>query len=137
MTREEAIRTVYRLYDWLNGLSGTDTEITLGDIEQLFAPDAPMTLNNQRICHDHATHLKHARDLQANMATWRFNTPFERVVVEEDQVVGYYTADFVRRDGRVGRMYDLSIFTVRDGKIAGILENVFFEGEGFQIAAFG
>ncbi|MBP7338913.1 nuclear transport factor 2 family protein [Niveispirillum sp.] len=136
MTRDEKLETVYRLFRWANHVGETGAEMRLEDIEGIFAAHAPMILNGRPICHDHASHFRHAQDLRAQMATWRFNIPFERTVVEGDQVVGYYTVDFTDHAGARGRFYDLCIFTVRDDRIAGILETVHFEGEALDIASF-
>jgi len=136
MTREEKLETVYRLFNWLNRVAETGEEMKIAEIEAIFAPEAPMYLNGQMICHDHATHFQHALDLQSQMARWRFNIPFEREIVEGDQVVGYYTVDYEDKSGKTGRMLDLCIFTVREGKIAGILENVHFKGQGLDIESF-
>lgn len=136
MTREEKLDAVYRLFRWLNRVAETGEEMKIEEIKSIFTEPAPMTLNGESICHDHATHFQHALDLQSQMAKWRFNIPFEREIVEGDQVVGYYTVDYEDKAGRKGRMLDLCIFTVRDGKIAGILENVHFEGQDLDIESF-
>ncbi len=136
MTRDEKLAAVYRLFTWANQMDETGEDPKIEDIQKIFAPIAPMTLNGQPICHDHNSHLEHSRDLKKLMSRWKFNMPFERAVVEGDQVVGYYTVDYEDHQGRKGRMLDMCIFTVTDGKISGILENVIFEGQGIDIKSF-
>lgn len=135
-TRRQAVQTVYNLFDWLNGYSGKDAEMTLADMQRLFTPDAVMTLNGRAICQGLEGHLMHSRDLQNKMKSWRFNTPFEKVVVEGDTVVGYYTVDFVAKDGTRARAYDMCFWTVKDGKIASTLENVIFAGKDLDIESY-
>lgn len=136
VTREEKVAAVYRLFNWLNRIAETGEPVKIDQIREIFTPAAPMTLNGRPICNDHATHFQHARDLHAQMAKWRFNIPFEREIVEGDQVVGYYTVDYEDKNGKKGRMLDLCIFTVTDGKISGIIENVHFEGQDLDIESF-
>ena len=136
MTREDKIETVYRLFRWLNRVNETGEEMQLSEIEAIFTPYAPMKLNGRMICHDHATHFQHALDLKSQMANWHFNIPFERVVVEGNQVVGYYTVNFEGKDGKKNCMYDYCFFTVEDGKISSIFETVYFEGKDLDIESF-
>lgn len=134
--RQRAVQAVHNLYVWLNQLSGTERRMTLADMERLFAEQAPMVVNNRPICRDRAGHLLHGQDLLTNMRSWHFNLPFERTIVEGNQVVGYFTVDFIAKDGSAGRIHDICIFTVQDGKIAGILENVVFDRQAIEIRAF-
>jgi ketosteroid isomerase-like protein len=136
ITRDQTVQAVHNLFIWLNGFSGTDKAMTLTDIERLFAPDAPMTLNGRHICSSRQDHLRHGQDLQAKMKSWRFNVPFERTLVEGNTVVGYYTVDFVSREGVKSRAYDLCIWTVEHGKIASVLENVIFEAAAIDVKSF-
>lgn len=136
MTREEKLETVYRLFRWLNQVAETGEEMKIEKTRSIFTPKAPMILDGRLVCYDHDTHFQHALDLKNQMATWRFNIPFEREIVEGDQVVGYYTVDYETKEGQKGRMLDLAIFTLKDGKIAGILENVHFEGQSLDIESF-
>lgn len=136
MTRDEKLAAVYRLFEWANRVGETGEDMKFEHIQQIFAPVAPMTLNGTPICHDYETHFQHALNLKENMTKWRFNIPFEREIVEGNQVVGYYTVDYEDKEGKPGRMLDMCIFTVEDGKIAGILENVIFEGQQIEIESF-
>ncbi|MEM6831989.1 MAG: hypothetical protein AAF562_00065 [Pseudomonadota bacterium] len=136
MTREQKLDAVYRLFKWLNSVAETGEAMKIEDIRAIFTDKAPMMLNGQKICYDHATHFKHALDLQSQMAKWRFNIPFEREIVEGDQVVGYYTVDYEDKAGRVGQMLDLCIFTVSDNKISSITELVHFDGQNLDIESF-
>lgn len=136
MTRKEKLDAVYRLFSWLNDVGRTGEKMKIEKIQSIFTQEAPMVLNGKKICHDHATHFQHALDLQSQMAKWHFNIPFEREIVEGDQVVGYYTVDYEDKQGRKGCMLDICIFTVKNGKIAGILENVIFEGQDLEIESF-
>ncbi|KQX23430.1 MULTISPECIES: nuclear transport factor 2 family protein [unclassified Sphingomonas] len=136
MAREQKLEAVYRLFRWLNRVGSTGEDMTLAHIAAIFTPRAPMYLNGDIICHDHATHLQHALDLRAQMAKWRFNIPFERVVVEGDNVVGYYTVDFEDKTGKKNRMYDFCFFTVEDDRISSILETVYFSEQPLDIKSF-
>lgn len=134
--RAAAIQAVHNLFIWLNEMSATQGKMTLADIERLYTPDATMTLNNRFICSGHEGHLLHSQDLQNKMEWFRFNLPFERTIVDGDTVVGYYTCDFLSKEGVRGRAYDLCIWTLKDARISSILENVIFEGQEISVAVY-
>ena len=134
--RAATVQAVHNLFIWLNEMSASGGEIKLADVQRIFTADTTMTLNNRFICRGHEGQLQHSRDLMKKTKFLRFNLPFEQTIVEGDSVVGYYTCDFVSRDGVTGRVYDMCIWTVRDGKIASILENVVFEGQQVEVEEY-
>ena len=136
MTRDQKIGLIYAFFDWLNGLSGSDRPISISDIERFFTSDAVLTLNGERICQGWEGQLAHGRDLQEKMRSWRFHAPFQEVVVEDDRVVGYYSCDFLTKEGVPITAYDMCLWKLRDGRIAEILETVFFAGGQFEVDAF-
>jgi ketosteroid isomerase-like protein len=133
--REAKVQVARNLLEWVNTLPGRPEEVTTSEIERLFTPDATMVLNGQSVCHGIDGMLLHTKDLQAKAKHWNFKLPFERTVVEGDQVVAYYWCEVIGMDGRERRVLDMCIYTLRDGKIAGILENVVYERE-LNLATF-
>lgn len=136
MTREEKVQTVHNLFIWLNRMSETKGPITIEDVAKVYTDDTVMTLNNRFICRGLEGQRQHSQDLIDKTQWFRFNLPFDKTIVEGDTVVGYYTCDFVSKEGVTGCVYDMCIWELKDGRIASILENVVFEGQQVAVESY-
>lgn len=126
--RTECVKAVEDLLIAMNQVSDTGVDLTLDAVKSMFTEDCEMVLNNQFICKGHDGLLEHSKDIRKKLRSWRFNLPFERTVVENGEVFVYYTCDTVSHDGTQGRVYDMCIYSTRNGKISGVCEVVHFEG---------
>lgn len=135
-TREEKVAAVERLLTAMNAIAETGVPMTAAQIESLFTEDCRMVLNGQTICEGHAGLLAHARDIQNKLRHWRFNLPFDRTVVEGEDVFVYYSCDTQAHDGSRGRVHDMCIYAVRDGRIRDVCEVVHFAGHEISLDSF-
>lgn len=134
--RESVLQSVHNLFIWINGISDTGGEVIMEDISRLYTEDATMTYNNRFICEGLEGNMLHCRDIKNQLKRWKFSVPFNITVVEGDTVAGYYTCDYEKLDGSTGRAYDMCIWTVRDGKISSITENVIFDDAALELESF-
>jgi hypothetical protein len=135
-TREEKVAAVERLLTAMNAIAETGVPMTAAQIESLFTEDCRMVLNGQPICEGHAGLLAHALDIQNKLRHWRFNLPFDRILVEGEDVFVYYTCEMLARDDSRGRVYDMCIYAVRDGRIRDVCEVVHFAGHQVSLDSF-
>lgn len=136
MTRAEKLAVVEKLLTTMNTICVTGIAMTSEQAADLFAEDCRMELNGQLLCEGRHNLMLHGRDIQAKLKTWHFNLPFERTVVEGEDVFVYYTCDTVAHDGTQGRVHDMCIYSVRDGRISGICEVVHFGGHRVDLESF-
>lgn len=134
--RSEAVHAVEKLLAAMNRVCDTGVDLTMADIEDMFTADCAMTVNGGFICKGHEGLLLHSRDISAKLQSWHFNLPFERTVVEGGEVFTYYTCDVIAHDGSPGKVFDMCIYSVRDGRISGICEVVHFEGKAVQLDSY-
>lgn len=135
-SREEKVAAVERLLTAMNTIAETGRPMTLTQIESLFTEDCRMVLNGQPACQGHAGLLAHSHDIQNKLRHWHFNLPFNRTVVEGEDVFVYYSCDTLAADGSRGRVYDMCIYAVRDGRIRDVCEVVHVAGHQLSLNSF-
>ena len=134
--RNDALNAVAKLLTAMNEVCETGVGLTIADIEEMFTADCEMTVNGTFICKGHEGLLLHSRDIGDKLQTWHFNLPFERTVVEGGEVFVYYTCDVTGHDGSPGKVFDMCIYSVRNGKISGVCEVVHFEGQTVRLDSY-
>ena len=126
---QQAINVVERALGWFNAvMSKSGHVITREDIERQFTPDAKMIANGQVKCTGIDGHLKHFRELQAKLASFRIRLPLEQTVSSSERAAAYYLIDYKTVDGFAGVIHDSAIWEIRDQKLALMVETVHFEG---------
>ena len=135
-TRAEKISVVEKLLTTMNEICETGVPMTAEQGGELFTDDCRMVLNGQLLCEGRHNLVLHGQDIQKKLKKWRFNLPFERSVVEGGEVFVYYTCDTIAHDGTQGRVYDMCIYSIRDGRICNICEVVHFEGHQVDLESF-
>ncbi|MGD9711635.1 MAG: hypothetical protein AB7V46_06150 [Thermomicrobiales bacterium] len=135
-TRAEKLAVVEKLLETMNAICETGVPMTPEQGEALFTDDCRMTLNGQLLCQGRHNLVLHGRDIQKKLKKWHFNMPFERTVVEGEDVFVYYTCDTLAHDGAQGRVYDMCIYSVRGGRIRDICEVVHFGGHQIDLESF-
>lgn len=101
--------------------------MTLADLERLFTTDSTMVVNGVEIGSSLPARLARTKEMLSFLKSWRFHTPFERIIVEGNVVAAYYMIDIETIGGEKSRAYDMAFWTLRDRKVAATIENVVFE----------
>jgi ketosteroid isomerase-like protein len=125
----ENMKVVLHTFDWFNAVMANPSGvITRAQVEERFTPDAKMIANGQTKCAGIDAHLAHFKELQKKLKFFRIRLPLELWVSGQDKCAAYYLIDYTTRDDGGGVIHDSALWTIRDGRIAQMVETVFFAG---------
>ena len=136
VSRKSKVLAVERLMKTLNTISDTGKSMTMEQIKTLFTSDCHMTFNGEAMCEGYDGLLAHSLDIEKKLKTVHFNLPFLKTVVEGENVLTYYTCDTVGHDDTKGTVWDMCIYSVREGKISAVCEVVHFAGQQVELERY-
>jgi hypothetical protein len=123
------LQVVIRTFEWFNEvMANPAARISRADVEAHFTSDARMTANGQLKCAGIEAHLAHFQELQRKLKSFHIRIPLQDCVAGEDKCAAYYLIDYTTVDGGGGIIHDSALWTIRDDRIANMVETVHFEG---------
>jgi ketosteroid isomerase-like protein len=122
---------VIRTFEWFNSvMSRSGGAFTREEVALHFTPDARMIANGQVKCAGIEAHLAHFLEMQKKLKYMRIRLPEKRCTVSgDDKCAAYYVIEYTTAEGEEGLLHDSALWTIRDGRIAEMVETVSFEGK--------
>ncbi len=123
------LSVVVRSFEWFNAvMANPQAVIDREQVEKRFTADARMIANGQVKCAGIDGHVRHFQELQRKLSHFRIRLPLELTVSAGDRCAAYYLIDYATADGVRGTIHDNALWTIREGRIAQMVETVYFEG---------
>ncbi len=126
------MRTVF---DWFNSFMAGGPAPARADVEAFFAPGARMITNGVVKCVGVEALLNHFNEARSRLARATVG-PLEVAMSQGDVVAARYVLDHAGHDGSAGRTVAAAFWTIEDGRVAELLEYVYYTGDVLKLSHY-